>query len=381
MNKYNLLPVLLFCMIMPAGWRHSGNTDRVNVKQDTAGVDLNSPKKVGKLFSDIFSDVSFIPLENGKQSPLSFVNDVLYFKGNFFIKDNTHECIFCFDERGKLRFKIEPRERAPFELASITDYTINTSQESLEVFDFSLGKIVSFDLSGNPFREKRFNYYLREFSRQSNGDYVVYSPDLLNDKTPNTIEPGAFVTDSTGKFKYSFLLTQTSDVYSEPINCLSGFGDSITLVSNYTKDVFLINNDKVIKLFRLKYDDDWEQSLITSHASGSNINITYRKDIADNSGNPVYLNAVSHSQLHLKYMFNDLFAMPVITPIFYKDGRTMIGFLTAGDLKKIDEFVRQRDSLTLKVDKQLTGKLLAIAGKMTENDNPVMITFRLKNEQ
>lgn len=365
MNKYNLLPILLCCMMMPVG--------------NTVDVNLNSPQKIDKFFSDIFSDVSFIPLENDKQSPLSFVKDVLYFKGNYFIKDNTQECIFCFDEQGKLKFKVEPRERVPFELASITDYTINTSQESLEVFDFELGKIVSFDLSGNPFREKKFNYYLREFARQSNGDYVVYSPDLVNDKTADMIEPGAFVTDSAGKFKYSFLHTQTSDTYTTPINCLSGFGDSITLVSNYSKDVLLINNDKVIKLFQLKYDNDWEQSLITSYASGGNINITYKKDITDGNGNTVYLNAANHSQLHLGYLFNDVFVMPVIPPLFYKDGRTMIGFVTAHDLKKIDDFLRQNHSS--RVNKQLTDQLRALAGTMTETDNPVMITLRLKNEQ
>ena len=367
MNKYNLLPILLCSIMVSSGCRNA--TD----------VNLNSPKKVDKFFSDIFSVVSFIPLENGKQNPLSFVDDVLYFKGNFFIKDNAQHCIFCFDEQGRFKFKIGPRGKAPFELANITDYTINTSQESLEVFDYSLGKIVSFDLSGKPFREKRFNYYLSEFSRQSNGDYVVYSPDLLNDKTTDTIAPGAFVTDSAGKFKYSFLFTQTEGGYTQPINCLSGFGDSITLVSNYSKDVFLINNNKVTRLFQLNYDKDWAHSLITSYASGSNINITYRKDISDNNGNPVYLNASSHSQLHLKGMVNDLFLMPVIIPYFYKDGKTMISFLTARDLKKIDDYLKQKGSF--KVNKQLTDQLLAIAGTMTENDNPVLITLRLKNEQ
>lgn len=368
---------LFFCTLLLSGCGHPDDTVTVNAKDNAADVSLNGPKTVDKFFSDVFDDVSFIPLESSKQSFLSFVNDVLYFKGNYFIKDNTQQCIFCFDEQGKFKFKVFPRGKAPLELNDITDYTINTTRETLEVFDFSLGKIVSFDLSGNPIREKKFNFYLREFARQSNGDYVVYAPDLLNDKTTDKIAPGAFVTDSTGKYKYSFLVTHAGGAYTQPINCLSGFGDSITLVSNYSKDVFLINNDKVSKIFKLKYDKDWVQSLITSYGSGGNINITYRKEVTDNSGNPVYLNASSHSQLHLNRMFNNLFVMPVIIPYFYKDSQTMIGFMTALDLKKLNDYIKQ--SGALKINKPLTDQLVAIAKTMTENDNPVMITFRLKH--
>jgi 6-bladed beta-propeller len=366
-----------FCTLLLSACGHSDNTITINTKDNSADVGLIDPKKVDKFFSDVFDEVKFIPLESSKQSYLSFVNDVLFFKGNYFIKDNTQQCIFCFDEQGKFKFKIFPRGKGPLELNGITDFTINTGQSTLEVFDFSLGKIVSFDLSGNPLSEKRFNYYLREFSRESNGDYVVYAPDLLNDKTADKIAPGAFVTDSTGKYKYSFLVTHTVGNYVQPINCLSGYGDSITLVSNYSKDVFLINNDKISKIFRLQYSQDWTQSLITSNASGGRVNISYRKDVTDNTGNPVYLNVADHSQLYFNRMFNNLFVMPVIIPYFYKDSETMIGFMTALDLKNLNDYLKR--AVGLKVDQQLVDQLQAIAKTLTENDNPVMITMHLKH--
>jgi len=368
---------LFFCALALSGCMHSDDTVTKDVRDNATEVALTGAKPENKFFTDVFDTVEFLPLETGKQSYLSFIDDVLYFKGNYFIRDNSQHCIFCFDEDGKFKFKIFPRGKAPLELNSITDFTVNTRQELLEVFDFTLGKIVSFDLSGNPVSEKRFNYYLREFSRQSNGDYVVYAPDLYNDKTSSKIASGAFVTDSMGNYKYSFLVTKVTGMYTEPINCLSGFGDSITLVSNYTKDVYLINNGNISKTFRIKYDDNWVQSLITTNGYGSNTTITYRKEIKDNTGLTAYLNGGNHSQQHLNMMFNNLFVMPIIIPHLVKDSRTMVGFVTALDLKKMGDFVNHKGGL--KVNEVLTGRLLALSKTMTENDNPVMIMLHLKN--
>ena len=367
---------LFFCIPGLSACGHFSNDKTIDPKDNAVEMALTGAKPVDKFFSDVYDTVKFIPLETSKQSYLSFVNDVLYFSGNYFIKDNTQQCIFCFDEKGKFRFKVFPRGKGPLELNGITDYTINTSQHTLEVFDFSLAKIVSFDFTGNPIGEKRFNYYLREFTRESNGDYVVYAPDLFNDKTTDKIPGGAFVTDSTGKYKYSFLVTNVAGNYTQPMNCLSGFGDSITLVSNYSKSVFLINNDKISKTFRIRYDDDWVMSMLTSNGSGSHLNITFRKQVKENTGLTVYLDESDHSQTHLNRMFNNLFVMPLIIPYFYKDAQTMVGFVSGLELKKIDEFIKRTNGL--KVDERLIGQLLTLSKTMTENDNPVMITLHLK---
>jgi len=372
------MPFLILFVFSCGQADNKSNSRNTSVQNNAVDVRLTGSKPEDKFFSKVFRDVKFLPLETSKQSFLSFVSDLLYYKGNYFIKDNSQQSIFCFDEGGKFKFKIFPKGKGPLELNDITDFTVNTRRETLDVFDFSLGKLVSFDLSGTPVREKRFNYYLREFACTSTGDYVIYAPDLINDKTTTKIKPGAFIVDSLGNYKYSFLNTSVTGTYTQPINCLSGYGDSIVLVSNYTKDVYLVNNETISKVFSLQFSEDWVLGMITSNSSGGRLNINYRKDVTSGKGYPVYLNIKDHSQLHLENMFNDLFLVPVMIPYFYKNAGTMVGFLTPLDIRKINDYLKIQAAKD-RANPRLTGEIIALSQKLSEYDNPVLIEFNLKD--
>lgn len=337
-------------------------------------VDLIDSHRSDVLFSDVFRSVEFIPLESGTADSITFVNDVLYFKGLNLIRDIPRNAIFCFDDAGKFKFRIGSGGLPPYDLGSIADFTINKKEGTIEVFDFS-GKIIGFDLSGLPRYARKFNYNLTEFACTGNGNYVIYSPNQFNTDGKDTIAPGAFLVDSAGKFKKSILKITATD-YIRPMNCLSGFGDSIVLVSNYSRDVYLVNNENVTNIFRVGFDErkyKWSQGLMTSNASGDRMNIIYRRDLSSGDGSSVFLSIDSHKQFFFNKVENDLYGLPSIMPYFYQDARTMVGFLLPADL----QLLKQDRFKNVKADPALISQLLTLCGKLKEGDNPVMVKFHL----
>jgi 6-bladed beta-propeller len=356
---------LLFSLLLAAGCvQHKG-----------VYVDLIDSHGSDKLFSDVFRSVEFIPLESGTTDSITFVNDILYYKGLYLIRDIPRNTIFCFDSAGKFKFRIGSGGLPPYDLGRFADFTINKKEGTVEVFDFS-GKIIGFDLSGAPRYARKFNYSLTEFACTGNGNYVIYSPNQVNSDGKDTIAPGAFLVDSAGKFKKSILKIVAPESYIQPINCLSGYGDSIVLVSNYSHDVYLVNDENVTKIFRIGFDEskfDWSQGLIASYASGDQMNINYRRDPSSGEGSSVYLSIDSQKQLFFGKTVNDFFGLPSIIPYFYQDAQTMVGFLLPADL----QLLKEDRFKNVQADPALISQLFGLSGRLRKGDNPVMVKFHL----
>lgn len=340
----------------------------------TSVLDIDKVKPEIIPVSKVFSDIAFTKLETTTQSRLASVDEILFYKNLYLIFDIKQKSIICFDSEGKFKFKIFPAGKGPLEVNGISDYTINILNNTIDIYDFSLQKIVSYDLSGKAIREKKFKYLLREFACTGNGDYVVYAPDLFN--SDNSVPGGAFIVDSLGNFKYSFLSTNINGMYGQPINCLSGFGDSITLTSNYSKDIFLINNDKISKILKINYRDKWEDNLLLSQSSGSWLNIVYRKELNSPKSYSSFFNIQTGKQYNFEYIINDLFSLPIAIPYFYKDGNTMIGILSAEGVKEtLKNTLQNKNSYT---NEKLFNEVTALMNNMLNSDNPLMIKLTLK---
>ncbi|WP_152969753.1 6-bladed beta-propeller [Pedobacter sp. Hv1] len=361
--------LLMLSIIFSACHREAENGSNKNTIID---LENDSPKDY--LVSDLFKSAEFIPLETTNESRLTEINEVLFFDGIYVILDIRQKCLFGFDKNGRFRFKIFPKGKGPLELNNITDYTINKKNKSIDIYDFSQRKIVSFDMLGNPLHEKKIDFFFREFACTSKGDYIIYAPDLVNSES---VGSGAFVIDSLGKFERSFLKIDAKGKYIQPINCLSGYGDSIILVSNYTKDIFIINNDKINKRFTVNYPNDWMQSLMLSNGSGSLLNFVYLKKLDDPKSFSVFLNAITGREYHLNFILNDLFALPITIPHLFKDSQTLLVFLNAEQKNDFQKILSQKN-LPPDFNKKLLNQLKLTVDKMEPSDNYLMIKLDVR---
>ena len=368
---------LLFLVILILSCNEKPNTKFSDTDSNKYGkgsiVNLTNDEPKDYLVSDLFKTADFIPLETSEQSRLTEIDEVLFFNGIYIIFDIRQKCLFGFDENGKFKFKIFPSGKGPLELNDITDYTINKKNNLIDIYDFSQRKIISFDMDGYAKKEKKINYFFREFSCTSSGDYVLYSPDMENE----SIKSGAFIVDSSGKFKHSFLKTSPQGQYIQPVNCLSGFGDSIILVSNYTKDIFIINNENIKKKFAINCANDWTQSLILSNGSGGLLNFVYRKELDNPKSFSVFLNVASDKELHFNYILNDLFTLPFAIPHLFKDSKTLLAFINPEQKKDFQKVLNQ-DKLPPAANKQLISQIKDVLSKMETSDNYLMIKLAMK---
>lgn len=325
-------------------------------------------------FGDFYSSVEFLPLQSYPGDSVPYVNNFLYYKGHYLIRDIRQKSLFCFDDSGNYKFRITEALDSSAGPHSIGDFTINKKANTIEIFDFD-GKIIGFDLSGRQLYTRPFPFNLTEFACTAEGDYVVYSPDRYNDKGKDTIAPGAFVVDSTGRLKYRIVETQIESAYTMPENCLSGYGDSILLVSNYAPDVYLIHLQHSSPLLHLSYDEkkySWMSNMISSNGAGSRLNILYRRDgIPNNKANLVFFDLKENSRRYFT-QFRDLEAIEA--PQYYQDDTTMVGFLTPAEIP----LLRQRIGSTPGADRMMANGLSALSGRLSPSSPLILVKFHLR---
>lgn len=385
--KVKVLQVCLLFMLFSCS-----NEIRSNSVDSGEFVDPNSARfgtlalgeeKEALKFSDLFSnEFSTLILESSKESLVGSINRLSQFKDKYIIKDNKQKAILIFDKDGKYINKITAKGKGPLEVSNIADYGLNIEKGSIDVYDFGMQKLVSFDSEGVPLSEIKFPYYAREISIDNLGNYYVYSPDLGNKYNENHIPSGLFVVDKDGVFVKSLLEFSAASSYVQPIRCLSGYGEQISFVSNYNEGVFTIKNGKLSRLFDIETDTEWLRSFVLSNSYGKNSFISYTGK--DELTRNVYYNNETGDKTPLIGMFNDIFLAPIPLPDNFIGENQMASIMNAQDLINSFEMIRSSNIDELK--KEFGEKALTQFSKLEKgllksvkvDDNPVIFLFAKK---
>lgn len=351
----------------------------------TFGIwNLSNEKNILK-FSDLFTDdFNVVKLETSIECLVSNITDLILFNNRLLIFDAKQGSILIFDKEGKYINKIFPKGKGPLEINQITDYAINHKKQSVDIFDFTKQKIISFDVEGNPLSEIEFPYYAREIAIDESGNYIVYSPDIINKFKTIEIPCGLFLVNEKAEFIKKYLAFPLPNAYVQPIKCLSGSGNEITLVSNYLPGVFEIKNGKVSKLYEIQSPTDWLNSYTLSNSFGKKHLFLF----SNKDGNTVtaFYDAKTGKTRTVLGLNNDLFLAPIFIPDKYISEQQMVSTMTAQDIiqsfnsiKNSDhsELVKHFGSKALDKYRELSNSIL---NNSNEDDNPVIFTFNLKNE-
>lgn len=110
-------------------------------------VNLNLTQEPSVL--DFFSDIKLVQLESKDDNLIGVISKVVYFKDRFYILDRLTQQFFCFDERGKLKYKISASGKGPGEYNFITDFTIDPKGERIFILDPVVQRVLLFCLEGN----------------------------------------------------------------------------------------------------------------------------------------------------------------------------------------------------------------------------------------
>jgi len=121
-KKISLPSICLVCFAVSCT-RQEKTTDQIlNLK-----VNLNNPGPVSVF--DLFQKVELIPLETNKNSLISAITNIEYYKGRYYIYDKRQHLIFIFDDKGKFLGHIGNRGNGPEEYHTITNFCIDREKD------------------------------------------------------------------------------------------------------------------------------------------------------------------------------------------------------------------------------------------------------------
>lgn len=86
--------------------------------------------------------------------PLAKINRVIITENQIFISDSEPK-IVCYNHKGKVEYNLFKKGKGVGEFLKIVDFSIDTKQHLLKVYDSSLQKILYYDLTSGAFKFDR----------------------------------------------------------------------------------------------------------------------------------------------------------------------------------------------------------------------------------
>lgn len=377
-----LFILVCFILLQSCVKSNRDNKKSANDFKLSTAIELDNLTEEGVSASSIFDEnITMVPLESTEQGMIANVMDILSINNHFVVYENVKNTLLIFKNTGQYVSKIFPKGRGPMEISQISDFTINLAKNSIDVYDFSLRKIVRFDMHGAPIEEIVFPYSVREFACDAEANYILYSPDLINNWKSSQIPAGLFLVDGKGNFVQTLItFEETPDYYVQPIRCLSGFGKEIGFVSNYKNAYFEVVDGKVNNVFQLNTQLSWISSFTMVNQTTDLITILY----SDENGRNRYALVGKNAEFQKTFsgIYNDISLVPLPFPMYHiGDGRN-ISVVSVAYLKNFFEhFEKEKLSLedyTSSV-KQNFVELKNRIQDMEIDDNPVLFITEFKS--
>lgn len=212
-------------------------------------VEFNMSKNTPFRVSQMIDTVSFIQLDDS--CLIGFIDELKVFDKNLFACDKHAGVIYCFSMEGKLIRKIDCKGRARNEYVSISNMDVSQTTGEIIILDAMTNRFVVFSKDGDYLRDIKCEDVVRDFTVMSNGDYLMYTPDYIENA-----RRGLWLCDSLGRYK-KHLVSISDDFKSGGIypDYLIHIGrDSVGLMGGEDKDnIYLVHGDSVKTQYHIDY--------------------------------------------------------------------------------------------------------------------------------
>ncbi len=153
-------------------------------------IDSIPENKIG-LYSEIYSNVHYIPLESGQNSIIGCIDKIQVSKNNdIVIFDRRARIVLRFDSDGKFINKIGNIGHAENEYTEPLDVVYDEFRDNVVVYDNAKKRLLFYDMNGKYIHSILLNEYIGSFEVLDNDHivlYVGYCVNSSNKETPNYI--------------------------------------------------------------------------------------------------------------------------------------------------------------------------------------------------
>jgi hypothetical protein len=343
-------------------------------------------------------DFKFVVLDFTDESVIGAIDKVEIFEEKIYIMDMQTSSLFVFDINGKYLFKIHNIGQGPQDYIHLDFFDIDKKNRHLVLTDLMAYWIIRFDMDGNFISKQKIPFWIEGITPLVGG-YCFYA-NFRNNREKFEQEYNLILLDSTLSIQKEYL-PYNSTVYDNPrlkhgrYGIFYYYNDSCRFYSTQLSTLYSISmNDVAIKFkfdfgkytfdYNMMFDKDNLQKYLKNGAFYQISTITENDDYLNfnfySPANPMSLVGYYSKQT------GNIFYSPgysVGTDYFFgmPIGAFDSWFISEIDAPSIIKRKKEIERLGIEITNNWMAEKEKIANQITEEDNPVLVLYKLKIPQ
>lgn len=227
-----------------------------NIENSINIIELANNNETELELSKICSDVKFVRLNTEKDHLIGRVDKLIMSQGRFYILDKISKSIIVFDTTGKYKTKISNIGRGPGEYADIGDFTVNTYNNSIDIYDRSTQSILIFDLNGTLIEILNLGIRLKYFEVIDKNKYLIFTNKLTKpEDSKMEFANNILIINKNGRvhgkyFPYN-VKSSSRTLYNE--QTLLRFNNNLFVNLMFHDTIYTIENNKLLPYYYINY--------------------------------------------------------------------------------------------------------------------------------
>lgn len=347
--------------------------------------------------SELVSDIKYIPLETSEECLIGHIDNIFYDSGSYFIHDKRNNKLLRFNDKGEFLNPIGSIGKGPEELLSILDIALNKKEKFISILDYKRRKISKYTYSGKLISSEPLFYVVSQ--------HEYSDKNMVFSITKGQKNIGAYAISN-----YSLLLADNEFVpfgsaFKNPeksftrktISPLRKFNENIYYHYPFSNGIWKVLDSTIKPMVKFEFEgnglpnDTWKKSLNNKEIKQLLDNHLYFSGnyvISDDFyffmifGNKkvslVFYNKVSKELKYgsgLKFDDKNLLTALISYPITAQNDGCFISFREAIQLFKMKEHISKDSKLKNSLSKNDWERI----NKIKQTDNPVIVTYKLKD--
>lgn len=341
----------------------------------------------------LIDSIHYIPLETTKESLISGIGKLICVDHHIFILDDNNKNVSIFSDDGTFIHAL-PIGQGPREIFRPQDIAVDTEQEHL-IVNCKNG-LFFYDYQGEFVKKESLPFYFRKFRVIPNGYLFISAPGIYDIQLGDFSGMQLLITDKNFRIiSAGFPFHHVAALNYVTKDNANSFGKEVNFAFSFSDKIYrYVDTLSVREKFQLDFgrkglpnrylEKGWNEVYETLK---SNDYYFFMGDYTENETHESFQILNFSKDMHRTLIFRDKTSGKMTGGNFVSDGKTLIfsaPFTTYKDefIGALDGYSIYRTLSELKKDKQRQttyNRMYDLFGHLTEDANPVLVRYRLKN--
>jgi hypothetical protein len=351
---------------------------------------------------NIIEDIKYVHLETNNNSLIGGIDKMFSFGNRIIVVDQRlAEGVFIFDQTGKFIKAIKNKGKGPGEFSTIRDVSVDTLHNNILLLDDYAAKVNVYSMNGEFINDIRLSYYFRQFVYLKDSLFVTYNGDDINRHLSKIKDMKIVVSKAIQGIHFAghpFVDRFPKIEIGNRDHLVSGYED-VLFTPDLSDTIYAVHSQGIRAKYRLNLgsngvinhlteqtNDDQYLEMINSGKYNRYKNIIESRkflylEIGGKNGS---INHLFYSKDKDEFFYGSrlIFAglrnlLIFNRPISYQ-GNSFISVINSHEISRVIKNIKSRpDKSVNDYDKEFFSRMELV----TENDNPVLMFFTLKNSK